>query len=199
MNKKERQDVEKDLECKTCGKHFVTKVDLREHIKNDHTKKSKCAQCNEVFSESWKMEKHMKTHASVEVFKCTICDKDFYTKWRMDKLIADHGEVKKYCHYFNNNKFCPYEEIGCKFEPEDSEICRYDQNCNFKLCQCKHTARKNKMEEICEIDVTDSENESCKDYDTSLTENSYKECGGCGIELTMEVPSTCIKHGEDPF
>ena len=45
--------------------------------------------------------------------------------------------VKK-CHYFNNSKICPIEDIGCKFAHEDSEKCYFFDRCRNQLCQFKH-------------------------------------------------------------
>ena len=46
--------------------------------------------------------------------------------------------MTKYCHYFNNNKGSPYNDIGYMFKHEESVKCRFNEDCRFKLCQCKH-------------------------------------------------------------
>ena len=55
---------------------------------------------------------------------------------------------KKCCHFYNNDKICPYEEIGCKFKHEVSNKCRYDKNCHIKLSQFKHTKGTNSCEAV---------------------------------------------------
>ena len=65
--------------------------------------------------------------------------KHFYVNWRLKKHIASHNESNKFCHYFNNDKVCPFEEVGCKYKHAISDNCKYDKNCRFKLCQFKHT------------------------------------------------------------
>ena len=47
-------------------------------------------------------------------------------------------ETKTYCHYFNNNKVCPFNDIGCMFKHSESDKCRFGENCQFKLCQFRH-------------------------------------------------------------
>ena len=44
----------------------------------------------------------------------------------------------KCCHYFNNEKLCPFEEIGCMFRHAESKNCRFKQLCKIKLCQFQH-------------------------------------------------------------
>ena len=101
-------------------------------------KEFKCYECEEVFNQSWKYERHIKLHTSSEQFNCSECDQTFYVKWRMKKHIQSHDKARNYCHYFNNNKYCPFEEIGCKFRHEDSSRCKYGKCCQNRLCQFKH-------------------------------------------------------------
>ena len=64
-------------------------------------------------------------------------------KWRLDKHEKAHTlENIKFCHYFNNEKNCPYEEVGCMFKHEQSQVCRYKDNCSNKLCQFHHRKKK---------------------------------------------------------
>ena len=60
-------------------------------------------------------------------------------KWRLKKHTDGHNnKSQKYCHYYNNDKSCPYEEIGCKFLHQISEKCVFGRKCKHKLCQFKH-------------------------------------------------------------
>ena len=50
-----------------------------------------------------------------------------------------HGnEKRKNCHYYNNNKDCPYEKIGCKFRHILSKMCRFGLSCKVHLCPYQH-------------------------------------------------------------
>ena len=44
----------------------------------------------------------------------------------------------KKCHYYNNAKKCPFEEVGCKFVHEASEKCFFLNTCSNQLCQFQH-------------------------------------------------------------
>ena len=59
------------------------------------------------------------------------------SKWRLRKHVSGH-QGKIFCHYFNNRKNCPYEELGRMFQHEDSPICRFQEQCLKELCQYKH-------------------------------------------------------------
>ena len=48
------------------------------------------------------------------------------------------NKIQKYCHYYNNEKACPYERFGCKFLHEQSERCYFEGKCKNKLCQFKY-------------------------------------------------------------
>ena len=47
-------------------------------------------------------------------FKCEKCDKSFVLKWRLRKHLSGH-EAEAFCYYFDNEKECPFDKIGCKF------------------------------------------------------------------------------------
>ena len=133
------------FKCNECGNCFERQPDLKEHKKKNHQRVYRCNRCEETFLESWMMEKHLKTHGNAKVFKCNICEREFYTSWRLGKHVTGHTGKVKFCHYFNNGKKCPYYELGCQFKHEDSEKCKFDKRCHFKLCQFKHTASSEKI------------------------------------------------------
>ena len=88
------------------------------------------------------MEEHLEHHGNERPFKCSICEKGFYMKWRMEKHTSDHRVDIKFCHYFNNDKPCPYDKVGCKFKHETAPECRFNLKCTFNLCQFTHTTKK---------------------------------------------------------
>ena len=48
-----------------------------------------------------------------------------------------HTDDAKFCHFYNNKKKCPFEDIGCVFLHEVAVICKFNP-CLNKLCQYKH-------------------------------------------------------------
>ena len=166
------------------------------------------------------MENHIKSHNKINPFKCDTCDKEFFVKWRLEKHTQGHRETRKYCHYYNNDKYCPYDEIGCKYKHEDSNKCKFDKSCRFKLCQFKHSTQgqdvlNEKDEKHSETndaehsddnsyEDTDSEDYSLTDDENSdyvqvteseLKENDYKDCGCCGKKFNVQNTYKCKKCG----
>ena len=141
-NNIEKGKDSKRIDGEVCDKTLKVKPNLKEHTKPMHPKTYDCKICDETFTESWKMEEHLEHHGSERPFKCSICEKGFYTKWRMEKHTSDHRVDIKFCHYFNSDKPCPYEKVGCKFKHETAPECRFNLKCTFKLCQFTHTIKK---------------------------------------------------------
>ena len=111
---------------------------MKKHKTDKYAKVSKVKKCNiceETFSENCDLENNLKTHES-ETFGCEKCDKPFVLKWILRKQMHVH-ETDKFFHYFNNDKFCPFEEICCKFKHELSSACKF-KICNNILCQYRH-------------------------------------------------------------
>ena len=51
-----------------------------------------------------------------------------------------HENVKLYCHFFNNERTCPFANL-CICLHEDAEICRYDRMCECTLFMYKHSKK----------------------------------------------------------
>ena len=103
------------------------------------------------------MEIHISEHNTPKEFKCDICEKSFYLEWRLRKHLENHKDtLKVFCHYFNNEKVCPFEEIGCKFIHKDSKPCKNGGKCEKKLCQFRHNTKEvnktNKKDDVDKIE-----------------------------------------------
>ena len=109
----------------------------------------KCEICHKIFDNSFNLELHYKCHEEkAREFKCNQCDLYFYVKWRLDKHVESHQQKNNYfCHYCNNDKNCPFEEIGCKFQHKKSKLCWFADNCKAKLCPFIH--KENSSASIC--------------------------------------------------
>ena len=91
-------------------------------------------------------------------------------------------ENVKYCHYFNNSKHCPFEEVGCMFKHEISKNCRFQKHCKNKLCQFQHDVTD---------EITDTSKDDQIDTDTNLhtninVNNSPKDCSEDQENLNVE-------------
>ena len=131
---------ENNWKCDKCDKSFSLKKNLKIHNLEYHKQTIKCKLCPETFELNCDLEVHVKrNHVSEEKFDCDICGKSFALEWRMKKHKQIHtNQTLKRCHYFNNDKSCPFEEIGCMFEHSFAGICRYGGKCNKTLCSYQH-------------------------------------------------------------
>ena len=148
-----------------------------------------CDFCEESFDVSWKLEKHMKTHNDIKLFKCDQCDATFLLEWRLKKHKESHQYLNpKFCHYFNNYKECPYEEIGCMFKHQKSPACFFQEKCRNNLCQFRHelmncdytSSEKHKIKTHKETSHGQSSDESENDNDKAkMTKNAANKCEAC--------------------
>ena len=96
---------------------------------------------------------------------------NFVLEWCLKKHKNIHSEKAsnlKFCHYYNNNKTCPYSDLGCMFRHEDSPICLNKSKCTFKLCQFKHSQSEKKKQNSC--DQCDFNTESAEIIETHIKE-----------------------------
>ena len=116
---------------------------------------------------------------------------------------------RKYCHYFNNDKRCPFSEIGCKFKHEISHECFHGKECAFSLCQYRHKSLISKAEELANtmdneivtvIENAEKSKNVMEHLDEISAEENFKptfvytstpkkrkiECGGCSNQSQCE-------------
>ena len=113
------------------------KADIKKPDKKDHKASSiKCDLCDKVFSRNSELEAHLeRVHNEEKKFKCHECEMTFMLKWRLGKHVSIHTEkdgLLKFCHYFNNDKTCPYANIGCMFLHKNAPTCHFKENCSKK-------------------------------------------------------------------
>jgi hypothetical protein len=126
------------IKCKECGVLLEKRSDLKIHIQAVHPKQYNCNLCAEIFETSLAFELHLRIHAAKKDHKCETCGQTFYMKWRLQKHMKQHELTNvKYCHFFNNNKFCRFQELGCMFKHDHAPRCKREV-CRSKMFQFKH-------------------------------------------------------------
>ena len=126
------------FKCKKCDEELESVIELKKH-KEEHDscqEKFQCEECEKVFKENGKLEEHVKrVHTK---FECDECDKIFDYEGILERHVeAVHEDVELYCHYFNNNKDCPFGD-QCIFLHEESQNCKYGKACERTMCMYKH-------------------------------------------------------------
>ena len=183
-----------EYNCKQCFKPFTTQSLLKEHRTVEHPPNISCKVCGENFQERWMLEVHLKSHPELVAYSCDICDKEFGMKWRLRKHKENHENLEsKKCHYFNNNKTCPYHEIGCKFVHEVSEKCYFGKQCTNKLCSYRHNQRT--VTDFFETSIEEIYADDKSDYMRNVEhKNSSKECNA---KKNTSTPKKSIFQCED--
>jgi hypothetical protein len=77
---------------------------------------------------------------------------------------------------------CPFEEMGCMFAHETSDMCKFDKKCTRNLCSFGHTS--------IEEESDDKENED----NIQSEENEVEPCESCG-ELFDDIEDLIDHYG----
>ena len=159
--KKHRESCKGTFECEDCDKCFKDEVSLENHVKRVH-RKFECDECDNVYEYEGNLEKHME---------------------------AVHEDVVLFCHYYNNNKECPYDN-ECIFAHEESEQCKFGKACDRVMCMYRHV--KENDEESDEDEANDVDNDDDNDVNPDdiapCLENIKKSLEKVAILLKEVVP-----------
>ena len=181
-----------DKEMEKTKKLIHEKQDMVKKSKSDSDNLMTCNLCDERFKRFVELEKHIKyCHEEHQLFQCDICTKSFTLEWRLKKHSNLHtkNDVQP-CHYFNNEKECPFEEFGCKFQHVMSKNCQYGQTCQKRLCPYRHSKEESNdmidardtmienYENESEMEETDYTNEK-ESFLTSTPQKRKFECKEC--------------------
>ena len=165
------------IKCRKCGEIFGCKKKLRKHLIEKHPRKIECKSCDAIFAQNFELEVHMKTeHKQTPEYNCEVCNKKFILRWRLEKHRNNHADHdKKKCHYFNNYKSCPFEQIGCMFAHEVSGMCKFDRICLNRLCSYQHSNLKNPPIENDRQEFEDTEEKKFECEYCDFKMDSYNE------------------------
>ena len=83
-----------------------------------------------------------------------------------------YKEFVQNCHYFNNGKMCPFEELGCKLLHVFARNCKFGERCNKRLCPRRHDDEEVNTIHNTEIDI--DEVQCSKNDADSVTVDDYE-------------------------
>ena len=186
----------------------IKKVGPKSHKGSDAL--IKCELCDKGFGRFVDLETHVKaTHENREEFPCDQCDKSFVVEWRLKKHLTMHAKhFIQNCHYFNNGKMCPFEEMGCKFMHVFSRNCKFGQRCTKRLCPLRHVEKEVNATMDTEIDIEEeqcSQNDADNNYESFVTSTPQKteyqcdecenetQCTDCFVRETLGTGKSCRK------
>ena len=133
---------------------------LQNHRKEESSCETsfKCDECGKTFRNQNQLDLHEKRH---EKFECEECEMEYNFESLLEKHNeAVHGSMKIFCHYFNNDKDCPFDD-QCIFAHEESPACKYEKGCERIMCMFQHE----KSEEKDDDDGDNSDDDDSEDDD----------------------------------
>ena len=160
--------------------------------------KKSCEFCDSTFSKNCDLEKHVKVnHGSAQMsYKCDVCDKEFYLEWRSKKHQKVHNGNVKFCHYFNNSKTCPYEEIGCMFWHKEAQFCSF-KPCRNSMCQFRHAEQNEEHHGGQHEEHHDEQIETVEEEIEVTIEESPRDIKQCQLCLILMNPEdNLVDHME---
>ena len=143
-----RKQKKNNFKCRNCGDGLESLRELKNHKEEGcSSSEFKCDECEKCFKDENILQDHTeKMHVK---YDCDECDKVFKYEAVLEKhKEAAHENVELFCHYFNNDKDCPFDD-ECIYIHEDAENCRFGRHCERKFCMFKH---EDINEEECETD-----------------------------------------------
>ena len=168
-----------NVTCNKCGKCYESRSQLHTHIKEDHKQTFHCSVCDFKGKSISVLDEHISIihNESSASYQCSECNEMFMSEWRLKKhkRVHEHGFSTKFCHYYNNLKFCPYEKFGCKFKHSDAEMCKFDKLCKRKLCPFKHRAIAPNTDDEAVVVTSNKENDANHPKNTIHSEDNKKK------------------------
>lgn len=97
---KSHEDViDKPFSCDTCGKRFISNMDLMQHVKQHAGDKIfSCPTCEKKFTQKHSLLSHLLSHVGEKPFSCSICEKSFHLESTMRRHEKHHLEGEDSCH-----------------------------------------------------------------------------------------------------
>ena len=79
--------------CSECGKNFIVKLALIQHIRSQHTgeKPYKCSICGKCFTMKGALQVHKKFHDNEYKYICAVCKKGFKV---LSNLISHTSNIR---------------------------------------------------------------------------------------------------------
>ena len=103
--------------------------------------------------------------------------KNVYNEYNYEGLLekhveAVHGSMTIFCHYYNNEKECPFED-QCIFAHKDSPKCKFEDGCERMLCMFQHENKPENDDEL-EEENDDDANDDKTDEENIITINDIE-------------------------
>ena len=182
------------FKCRKCDETFENVRKFERHKEKSTTCYEnpfpyQCEMCELEFTSEKQCSTHKEKHGH---FKCDKCDKVFTFEGVLEKHVsAAHGSTIIFCHYYNNNKVCPFKN-ECIFAHLESKDCIFGNECERMFCMFRHEEHFQNDEEECEEEYEEESDENDESDDVETFRLSEIEPALTKVELAMEKVNNLI-------
>lgn len=122
--------------CQVCGKRFVGKSNLVDHLRfHANVKPYKCTLCHKSFVQSGSLQCHMRIHTNEKPYSCPICQRSFSQTSSLKIHIRTHTHERKYACDICDKRFMSKSDLS-KHKRIHESVKRYQCDiCNKGFAQ----------------------------------------------------------------
>ena len=195
LEKQLKNNCKAKFKCRKCNEYFENVEKFQDHKENSETCDAnpypfQCEKCELAYTSEKQLSSHQEKHGR---FPCEKCEKIFSFEVLLEKhMTAVHGKMHIYCHYYNNNKQCPFSE-ECIFAHKIAKECIYGNQCERMYCMFKHDEHFQNNEEESDDENEIDENECDEIYDLDTVRLSDIEPVLAKVEIAMKKANDLLK------
>ncbi|XP_052873336.1 zinc finger protein 184-like [Anopheles cruzii] len=109
---KRHSDV-KTFSCSLCPSRFMFAGDLKTHqTTHNPSERFNCELCNASFTQHSSLRQHVRIHTGVRAFSCDQCDKSFYRSDNLKRHMRIHTGEKRYKCPYCDRKFAQSNDMA---------------------------------------------------------------------------------------
>ncbi|XP_041664755.1 gastrula zinc finger protein XlCGF57.1-like [Cheilinus undulatus] len=212
LRKKKRQKKQKDERpfiCSVCGKRYVGKNNLNQHmLRHSGEKKFSCSVCEKSFIGKVEMVRHMRVHTDERQFSCSVCGKQFKRNGALKSHSIIHTGEKPFSCSICGRKFYELGNLRAHAvvhtgeKPFSCSVCGkgFSHHGNMRRHSVVHTGKKLFSCSVCGKSF--AQHEHLRAHSVIHTGEKPFNCLVCGKSFSHHryLSAHSIVHtGEKPF
>lgn len=140
INMKDEAYLKRKHKCEVCGKRFVGKSNLIDHLRyHANVKPYECTYCDRKFVQVGSLRCHLRTHTREKPYTCNVCEKKFSQPSGLKVHIRTHTNERNYVcplcgkAFISKGDLTKHQRIHDPVKKFICEICSwgFSQKCNL--------------------------------------------------------------------